>query len=70
MHARLDSLGGSVSDVFGALRLRTWRGTNESKSGNRVTTWTRGLVAGLGAVAMAAAMSVAGPQEAKASMTE
>ena len=37
-----------------------------SKGGNRMTTWTRGLVAGLGAVAMAAAISVAAPKEAKA----
>ena len=37
-----------------------------SKGGNRTTTWTRGLVAGLGAVAMSAAMLMAGPQEAKA----
>ena len=36
-----------------------------SKSGNRATTWTRSLVAGLGAVAVATAM-MAGPQEAKA----
>ena len=28
-----------------------------SKGGNRTTTWTRGLVAGLGAVAMAAAIT-------------
>ena len=31
-----------------------------------MTTWTRSLVAGLGAVAMAAVMSAAVPQEAKA----
>ena len=37
-------------------------------SGNRTMTWTRSLVAGLGAVAMAAAISVASPQDAQAAV--
>ena len=35
-------------------------------SENRATTWTRSLVAGLGAVAMAATINMGAPQEAKA----
>ena len=38
----------------------------KTNSGKRVTTLTRGLVAGLGAVAMAAALTATSPEEAKA----
>ena len=56
---------GGVSDVLG-----DWssdlRGAQMFRSKDRTATLTRRLVAGLGAVALAVAMTAAGPQEAKA----
>ncbi len=37
--------------------------------GNKRTTWTRGLVAGLGVVTMAAVMSATGPRESRMAAT-
>ena len=60
--ARPGSQGGSVSDWIG---LRTAGGSNAQQA-IRSGAWARGLLGGLGAIAMALALSATGAQEAKA----
>ena len=67
VHANSPPKGGSVSDIFGAFTSSDLEGGSmQINSENRAVTWTRGLVTGLSAVAMAAAISVASPRDAQA----